>query len=331
MNSPVRTVAIDLASLDQLMPMHVLVDQAGNITRVGPTFAKLRDEDSFLGKNIFQIFELRRPRVGARDTCAVDQMIGVKLRMAFRTEPRTSMKGMLVQLPQSDDLLLNLSFGISVVDAVRDYALNTGDFAPTDLTVEMLYQFEAKNVIMDESRDLNTRLQRARMSAEKQATTDVLTGLKNRRAMDALLADMALSRRPFGLMHLDLDYFKEVNDTFGHRAGDQILQKAASILLSEVRAEDAVARVGGDEFVLVLDNIVDVKRLMLIAERIVQKLEEPVEFQNKKCSISGSIGITASSFYKSPDPVRMLSDADIALYASKDKGRACATVATVGR
>jgi diguanylate cyclase (GGDEF)-like protein len=169
------------------------------------------------------------------------------------------------------------------------------------------------------------------MSAEKQATTDVLTGLKNRRAMDALLADMTLSRRPFGLMHLDLDYFKEVNDTFGHGAGDQILQKAASILLSEVRAEDAVARVGGDEFVLVFDNIVDVERLMLIAERIVQKLEEPVEFQNKQCSISGSIGITASSFYKSPDPVRMLSDADIALYASKDKGRACATVATVGR
>lgn len=232
MNSPLRMIALDHTSLDELMPMHVLIDWTGKIKRVGPTFAKLRPDESFSGNSIFQFFELRQPRADARGRRAIDQMIGEKLRLAFRTEPCTSMKGILVQLPQSDELLLNLSFGISVVDAVRDYALSTGDFAPTDLTVELLYQFEAKNVIMDESRDLNMRFQHARVAAENQASTDVLTGLKNRRAMDTILADMVLARRSFGLMHLDLDYFKEVNDTFGHAAGDQVLQKAASVLLS---------------------------------------------------------------------------------------------------
>jgi diguanylate cyclase (GGDEF)-like protein len=255
-------------------------------------------------------------------------MVGGKLHLEFQTGPHTSLKGILVNLPQTDAMLLNLSFGISVVDAVRDYSLTIRNFAPTDLTVEMLYQFEAKNVIMNESRELNQRLQHARLAAEIQASTDALTGLKNRRALDQVLSKMVLSRKVFGLMHLDLDFFKEVNDTFGHAAGDEVLQKASSVLLDETRAGDTVARVGGDEFILVFNDLVDGQRLMTIADRIVTRLEEPLEFQGQTCNISGSVGITTSKFYDIPDADRMLSDADIALYASKHNGRACATMAT---
>ncbi|HHS88916.1 MAG TPA: GGDEF domain-containing protein, partial [Rhodobacteraceae bacterium] len=175
---------------------------------------------------------------------------------------------------------------------------------------------------------LNTRLHRARKAAEEQASRDALTGLRNRRAMDAHLKTLVETQTPFGLMHVDLDYFKAVNDTFGHAAGDRVLQAAAGVLVDEMRTEDMVARVGGDEFVIVFENLVDNDRLAAIAARIVERLEEPVDFQGQDCRISGSIGYTTSKFYSVPDLDRMLSDVDLALYASKKKGRACSTMVT---
>ncbi|MGR3662641.1 MAG: diguanylate cyclase domain-containing protein [Paracoccaceae bacterium] len=224
--------------------------------------------------------------------------------------------------------MLNLSFGIYAAEAVREYELTISDFAPTDLTVELLYLFEAKSVVMEEIAQLNGRLTTARLAAEENATTDVLTGLKNRRAMDQILAGLVVSNSNFGLMHLDLDYFKDVNDTFGHAVGDAVLQAAAQVLRDETREKDTVARVGGDEFVLIFKDIVDETRLLGIADRIVARLEVPIEFQGKICRASGSIGITTSSFNETLDAGRMMSDADVALYASKHRGRACATVVT---
>lgn len=327
MNRPIRSVALDMHALDRLMPMHLLISPTGHIQRAGPTLAKLRPDAEFAGRRFLEIFELRRPRSDIPGKDDLARLVGCKLRLVFRNEPRTALKGILVEMPGTDMLMVNLSFGISVVEAIRDYALSSNDFAPTDLTVEMLYLFEAKTIVMEESRDLNLRLDQARKSAEQQAGTDALTGLKNRRAMDQVLAGLVISRTGFGLMHLDLDFFKQVNDTFGHAAGDEILKFAADILLDETRAVDLVARVGGDEFVLIFVGLVDTDQLIVIAERIVARLEQPIEYQGNSCAVSGSIGITTSEFYEKPDPDRMLSDADVALYASKHKGRACATLA----
>lgn len=309
--------------------MHLLISKAGRIERVGPTFAKLQPKFDFLGKSIFDIFHLRHKHLGDHAKHELGTLVGGKLHLEFQTRPQTTLKGFLVNLPQTDAMLLNLSFGISVVDAVRDYSLTIRDFAPTDLTVEMLYQFEAKHVIMNESRELNQRLQDACLAAEIQASTDALTGLKNRRALDQVLSSMVLSRKVFGLMHLDLDFFKEVNDTFGHAAGDKVLQMASSVFLDETRVGDTVARVGGDEFILVFNDLVDERRLMKIADRIDTRLEQPLDFRGQFCKISGSVGVTTSKFYDVPDADRMLSDADFALYASKSNGRACATMATI--
>lgn len=104
------------------------------------------------------------------------------------TPPKTEVKGLLVAGPSEGQSIVNLSFGISVVDAVSDYSLNSADFAATDLTIEMLYLVEAKSAAMEASRKLNLRLQGAMIAAEEQAFTDTLTGLKNRRAMDHVLA-----------------------------------------------------------------------------------------------------------------------------------------------
>lgn len=315
-------LCLDFAALDLLMPMHLLITGSGHIGRVAPTIAKLRPGTDFCGQRFLEVFELRRPRRNVMNVNDLRELTGVRLRLKFRAGQRTTLRGILVRVPGTDDLLLNLSFGFSVIEAVQDYALSNADFAPTDLAVELLYLVEAKTAVMKESRNLNAHLQEARLAAETQAVTDALTGLHNRRAMDQHLTRMIGGGGGFCLMHLDLDYFKDVNDTLGHAAGDHVLQIVAKVLVSQIRENDTVARVGGDDFVLLFDRLVDEKRLTSIADRIIRTLEEPIMFQGRLCRISGSIGFTISKFYDHPDPDRMLLDADVALYASKHLGRA---------
>ncbi len=314
-------------ALDQLMPMHLIVDPTGHISRAGPAIGKVIGQGDLVGRRFLEVFEIIRPHGGQRLFEDLLELSGKRLRLAPRTDGALRMKGVLLEAGEAG-LLLNLSFGLCVVEAVKRYGLTNSDFAPTDLAIEMLYVVEAKTAVLEESRRLNQRLHAAQRAAREQAMTDTLTGLYNRRAMDETLARLLASQSAFALMHLDLDYFKAVNDTHGHAAGDQVLRVAADILREEVREGDTVARVGGDEFVLVFENLTDGEKLTAIAERIVERLEEPVQIGDETCRISGSIGFTTSDFYPAPDPDQMLSDADLALYASKHEGRARATMVT---
>ena len=175
---------------------------------------------------------------------------------------------------------------------------------------------------------MNTRLQGARVAAEEQAFTDTLTGLKNRRALDHVLGRYVRRGDAFGLMHIDLDYFKQVNDTLGHAAGDTVLQRVAEVLIAETRVDDTVARFGGDEFVILFPRLTDHDALSGIAERIIEQFEIPISFGAQTCRISGSVGITTTELYSKPDADEILHHADLALYASKKQGRAQATLFT---
>lgn len=309
-------------TLDLMCPMHVLLDPTGHIVRVGPTLQKLRPAAPMAGVRFLELFELSRPRA-VGNMAGLLATAGAKLHLQFRDAPRTSLKGAIVPIPDDSGAIVNLSFGISVLDAVRDYALTSADFSATDLTIELLYLVEAKSAAMEASRKLNQRLQGAMIAAEEQAFTDTLTGLKNRRAMDHVLARMAAAPAPFALMHLDLDFFKAVNDTMGHAAGDHVLQQAARIMVEETRDEDMVARIGGDEFVLVFHQLMDRMRLGRIAQRLIDRLEEPMPFGGQICKISASIGTVLSEQSSARDPAELLHKADMALYASKHAGRGC--------
>ncbi|QIZ82477.1 GGDEF domain-containing protein [Thalassovita gelatinovora] len=299
--------------------MHLQLDTDGLITHVGPTLAKLRPGVALGGMSVFDLFDIQRPsNIGTM--AALRTQAGAKLHLRFRSPPCTALKGVLS--PFGDRVILNLSFGISVQDGIRDYALTASDFAPTDMTVEMLYLFEAKSAAMDASRRLNARLQGAKIAAEEQAFTDTLTGLKNRRAMDHVLARLTESRAAFALLHLDLDFFKQINDTMGHAAGDRVLQKVARIMVELTRQQDTVVRYGGDEFVLILAGPTDKQVLQSVAERLIARLEQPILIDGQPCAVSASIGIVRSVDYDRPDPIQMLSDADAALYVSKRGGRA---------
>ncbi|WP_424941746.1 diguanylate cyclase domain-containing protein [Aliiroseovarius crassostreae] len=320
-------IKLSLDGLDQMMPMCLVLNAKGIVIHAGPTFSKLLPGQQVEGTSVFRLVELRRPKV----ITSMDQVRGLegsKLYMRLRDEFDTPLIGTLTCLPGGKQVLLNMSFGYSVVDAVRRYDLAGSDFAPTDLTLEMLYLVEAKSAAMETSNQMAQRLYGEKTEAEAEAMSDELTGLKNRRALDQVLTRLLSQKAQFALMHLDLDFFKAVNDTMGHLAGDQVLQNVAGILTSETREADTVARVGGDEFILILTEQIDHKSLSLIAKRMIERLEEPVLFRGEECRISASIGMVTTAEYDQPDAAQMIDDADVALYASKDRGRACYTIYT---
>lgn len=307
--------------LDVICPMHLMLDETGHVIHAGPTLGKLWQNDDLSGARFLEMFEVLRPR-GIVDMAGLLAARREKLHLRKRADPRSAIKGVLMPYGAINGAVVNLSFGISIMDGVRDYALAATDFAATDLTIEMLYLMEAKSAAMEASRKLNLRLQGAMIAAEEQAFTDTLTGLKNRRAMDHVLERLLSRGSKFALMHLDLDFFKAVNDTLGHAAGDRVLQHVAEVMVEETRDTDTVARVGGDEFVLLFDRLQDKEILDRIARRLILKLEEPIPFNGQMCRISASVGTSLSDPEAGLDAAALLHQADVALYAAKNAGRA---------
>ncbi|HVM07384.1 MAG TPA: EAL domain-containing protein [Acidimicrobiales bacterium] len=152
---------------------------------------------------------------------------------------------------------------------------------------------------------------------------DSLTGLPNRPLIeDRVHQAIRQARRSdttLSLMFIDLDRFKNVNDTLGHRAGDDLIRKAASRLLGAVRAEDTLARMGGDEFVLLLPRA-DEEAASRVADKIVQAFRDPFEVGGRQLYISCSIGIALWPYHGS-DYEHLLLHADAAMYEAKARGR----------
>jgi diguanylate cyclase (GGDEF)-like protein len=312
--------------LDPLCPLHAVLDSTGHILHAGPTLHRLAARSELAGTRLTELLELQRPRAaGTMDSLL--RLAGQKLHFVLRAPPRTELKGVLVPAGAGDCIappggaVLNLSFGIAIVEAVRELGLTGNDFAATDMAVEMLYLVEAKTAVTEELRRLNLRLNGARIAAEERAFTDTLTGLANRRAMEPVLARLTATAEGATLMHLDLDGFKAVNDTHGHAAGDRVLQAVAERLTAATRAADTVIRTGGDEFLLVLPGLTDRQEVARLAGRLIAVLEEPVRFDGETLAVSASIGASVAATGADIVPDRMLEEADTALYAVKQGGR----------
>jgi diguanylate cyclase (GGDEF)-like protein len=176
--------------------------------------------------------------------------------------------------------------------------------------------------------DLQSELLRAREELRERANKDLLTMLPNRSAISAML-EQELSRchrdhRTLGVILLDIDYFKRINDTYGHFAGDAVLRETAARLRANVRAYDQVGRYGGEEFLVVLPNC-DLLSATSQAERMRQRLQGTTMIvDGVELRVSASFGVTVSD-ESSSSPDLLVRVADDALYRSKASGRNCVT------
>ncbi|GAA1032905.1 hypothetical protein GCM10009557_32910 [Virgisporangium ochraceum] len=162
-------------------------------------------------------------------------------------------------------------------------------------------------------------LSRALATVERLANTDQLTGLANRRQFhDRWHRVLAGSTGPTALLYVDLDGFKPVNDTLGHAAGDAVLVAAADRMRTNVRADTFIARIGGDEFAVVLPDVAG-DDAHSVARRIVEVLAEPFTVHDGEAVIGASVGVVVADAGDDPDVV--LRRADAAMYAAKARGR----------
>lgn len=169
-----------------------------------------------------------------------------------------------------------------------------------------------------------TERKAAQESLQHTATHDALTGLPNRYLFKDRL-DQAFHRADrsggsVAILLLDLDYFKDINDTLGHPAGDKLLTEVGNRLMKIARASDTVARLGGDEFAIICDDIKDSEHIRRIAQRCISSLEKPYDINGNKVLSGSSIGI--ASYPKDGETADELTkNADLALYQSKVNGR----------
>ncbi len=194
-----------------------------------------------------------------------------------------------------------------------------------DVTADALLAEQLRNA-KAETDMRNIELELAKNRIEFNALHDPLTSLANRRKLDLEL-DLLVRNgdRPankFAFLHLDLDRFKEINDTLGHAAGDAMLVHASRILMKHVPRGDLVARIGGDEFVVLARRQTTVDELATLANKIIEEMRQPLDFEGFDCRCGVSIGI-AQAQGASPDARKVLINADIALYQAKEKGRNC--------
>lgn len=158
-------------------------------------------------------------------------------------------------------------------------------------------------------------------SLRYEASHDPLTGLANRTLLSARLRDLHREgRTDRALLYLDIDYFKSVNDRYGHAGGDAVLTEVAHRIRSLVRTQDTVARIGGDEFIVIIEGTPSPDAAVNVAEKIRTAVSRPIAVQDEHLSVTVSVGVSCCMLGPS-DPDSMLSRADEALYRAKREGR----------
>lgn len=304
-----------------LMPMHLLVDQDGKIRSAGATMLRILGQHSSFSEAFEQIETFSLSDVSHAE----------RVFLRLRDHPEQILRGRAA-ITADGLVLFNLGFGIGVIDAIRRFQLTDSDFAPSEVVMELLFLHEANNAMTDELSKSNLKLEEARSKAEAEAFTDPLTGLYNRRGLEiafAVLREGALvdPQQQFALVIVDLDHFKKLNDSRGHAAGDEMLKAVAGRLRAVTRDGDIIARIGGDEFVLILSHLSDAARAVVLGERIINSIEQPVRIHGRPSSVSASIGIALSAHFSAIRWADLEAAADKALYAAKRAGRGLVKIA----
>ncbi len=193
-----------------------------------------------------------------------------------------------------------------------------GSIVPTDVVARRVSSPDGV-LIVSVIRDISERV-RTERRLEFLAYHDALTGLSNRAAFEmrlhAAIADARRHGDILGLAYIDLDEFKPVNDEFGHQTGDAVLVEVGSRLAGSVREQDLVARIGGDEFVVLLPRMTSSAEFEQVADRILDVVRQPINASTACCSITATIGFSLFD-QESDDERTFVLKADIAMYLAK--------------
>jgi diguanylate cyclase (GGDEF)-like protein/PAS domain S-box-containing protein len=262
-----------------------------------------------------QSFTSANPALGELLGYAPDDLLGRRPLEFLHPAERDGARGGMARLVRGD-----LAF------YKREHRMVQRDGSVVSVLIDMTLVRDSEgepNYYFVQVRDITDR-KRAEEALAHQALHDDLTHLPNRLLLvDRLALSLARAER-FGtnvaVLFLDLDRFKLVNDGLGHVVGDQLLIEMAERLTGSIRASDTVARFGGDEFVIVREDVADVSEAVEFAERIVAVLHEPITLSGRELYATTSLGIALGGAGASAD--QLLRDADAAMYRAKDLGRA---------
>lgn len=266
---------------------------------------------------------------GAQVWAGVGVVLGPLL-IAFSFRERTdSVRGPTDTMRPMDWAQMTLPYAgfIGITNLLSYHVLtgNTLDPAVVMTTLVMVILVAARQVVaMGAQRRLTQRLYEAQRGLAHQVHHDALTGLPNR-LMFAQRLEAAVQHGDFVLIFVDLDDFKEVNDRFGHAAGDELLCAVGERLRRHVRSEDTLARIGGDEFAILIDGVRDIPEL--IADRLRVALRDPFPVHGSSLRVRASMGLVRSGGeggLQTPDD--LLRQADISMYAGKRLGKDTAVV-----
>jgi two-component system cell cycle response regulator len=222
---------------------------------------------------------------------------------------------------------------ILVITAQPGHKLRALTSGAKDFVSKPFDLLEAKTRIhnMLEVRLLYKHLEHYSLEMESLAMHDALTGLPNRRLlMDRLSLSIThahRNKRTMAVMYLDLDGFKQVNDTLGHDVGDKLLNMVAARLAAAVRQEDTVARLGGDEFVIALWELIHADGLARLVSKVIQAVSQPYVINGHTVSVTTSVGVSIYPTH-GDDADTLMKNADLALYEAKRAGKNDYRIAT---
>ena len=219
-----------------------------------------------------------------------------------------------------------LSAALARHGSVRDFEVRLRDAGGREFWVSLSAQpmrYGGSVCLLVALADIDER-KRVQEDMRRRAMHDPLTGLPNREMfLESLERAIAKARRRtsrFSVLFIDLDRFKEVNDTMGHHAGDLLLKALAQRLTTAVRQSDLVARLAGDEFVILIEEHGGPEEAMIVAQKALEMLQRPVPIEGREAEVSGSIGI-ASYPEDGADVETLMRNADAAMYQAKERGR----------
>ena len=269
--------------------------------------------------------DINMPKMNGLDMCVkiknIDKHQNIILLSAFqdieilKVAINIGIDGFILKPLSSDNILLDK------LNSIADNLQNKIDTISYKSRMELALLKSSQQV--EQLKELKTKLEKQKEILHYKAHYDGLTEVENRVSFNAKLRDSiqnAKNNKKVALFFIDLDSFKEINDTLGHHAGDETLRIVAQKLIKTMRNSDTVARLGGDEFGVIIENLESLEDIELLASKIIKVINSPMKIEAKIITISCSIGI---SIYpdNAQDEINLLKHADEAMYRAKKSGK----------